>query len=55
MTSVYVASWVTSYRTKYQRGALVTYDADHAIFFPKFGKAVTVLLIHGFIYFEDFL
>lgn len=55
MTSVYVPSWVTSYRTKYQRGALVIYDIDHATFFPKFGKTGTVLLIHGFIYFEDSL
>ena len=55
LRSVYVASWVTSYGTKYKRGAIVAYDVYHATFLPKFGKIETVFLIHGFIYLEVFL
>ena len=54
MRSVYVASWVTSYGTKYKRGALVAYDVDHASFLLKFGKLETVFFIHDFIYIEVF-
>ena len=55
LRSVCVASWVTSYGTKYKRGALAAYDVDHATFLPKFGKRDTGFLIHGFIYFEVFI